>query len=73
MEQDTIRYDSLEIRPLPKWLTDQKARNELAEKKEQFIQKDNSLNIAMGITVLSTLLLVLLFTFRIIRKKNLRK
>ena len=72
MEQDSIKYDSLEIRPLPKWLTDQKARNELAEEKEQFIREDHSLNIALGITLLSTLLLVLFFTFWIIKRKNIK-
>ena len=72
MEQDSIKYDSLEIRPLPKWLTDQKARNELAGEKEQFIRKDSSLNLAVGITLLSTFLIVLFFTFRIIKRKNIK-
>jgi len=72
MEQDSIKYDSLEIRPLPKWLTDQKARNELAVEKEQFIREDNSLNIAVGVTLLSAILLVLFFTFRIIKRKNIK-
>ena len=72
MVQDSVKYDSLEIRPLPKWLTDQKARNELAGEKEQFIQKDSSLNIAVGITLLSTFLFVLFLTFWIIKRKNIK-
>jgi hypothetical protein len=73
LEQDTSKYDSLEIRPLPKWLTDQKARNMLTEEKEQFIREDNSLNIALGLTLLSTLLFVLLFTYWIIRRKKIKE
>ena len=73
MEQDTIRYDSLDNRPLPQWLTDQKAQSQLIEDKEEFIKKDPSLYISLGVTLVSVLLLVLLFTFRILKRKSIKK
>ena len=73
MKQDTIRYDSLDNRPLPRWLTDQKAQSQLLEDKESFIREDHSLYISLGVTIFSVLVLVLLFTFRIIKRKKLKK
>ena len=73
MEPDTLRYDSLDNRPLPKWLTDHKAQSELAKGKEKLIQKVQSLHIAMGVTVLLILLFVLLFTFRIVKRSNIKR
>ena len=71
--QDTIRSgnDSESgSRPLPQWLQEQKARSELAEEKEDFIQKDHSLYIAIGVTLISILLVVALFSVWIMRKKE---
>ena len=73
MEQDTVRYDSLDNRPLPRWLTDQKAQSLLTQDKEEFIREDPSLYISLGITLFAVLILVLLFTFRILRRKQLKK
>ena len=73
MEQDTIRYDALENRPLPQWLTYQKAQSQLIEDKEAFIKKDPSLYISLGITLFSVLFVVLIITFRILKRKNIEK
>ena len=71
--QDTIRSGNdteAGSRPLPQWLQEQKARSELAEEKEDFIQKDHSLYIAIGVTLLTIFLIVALFSVWIMRKKE---
>ncbi len=73
MEQDTVRYDSLDNRPLPQWLRDQQAQSQLIEDKEGFIREDPSLYISLGVTLFSVLVLVLLITFRIIKRKNIQR
>ena len=73
MEQDAIRVDSLDNRPLPRWLTDQKAQSQLIDDKEEFIRKDSSLSVSLSVTLVLVLLLVSLFTFRILRRKNIKK
>lgn len=70
MEQDTIRENPLDNRPLPRWLTDQKAQSLLIEDKEEYIRKDSSLYISLGVTLVLVLLLVSLITLRILRRRN---
>ena len=70
MEQDTVIYDSLENRPLPKWLTDQrdglnKYQAEILEMKE-----DKSLEISFAVTGTIILLVVIFFTIYVIRKNR---
>jgi hypothetical protein len=74
--QDTIhaaRDEQTGERPLPKWLQDQKAQSELAENKDKYIQKDHSLNIALGITVLLILLFVALFSLWLIKSRKIKE
>jgi len=70
MEQDTVIYDSLENRPLPKWLTDQrdglnKYQPEILEMKE-----DKSLEISFAVTGTIILLVVIFLTIYVIRKNR---
>jgi heme/copper-type cytochrome/quinol oxidase subunit 2 len=70
MEQDTIIYDSLVNRPLPKWLTDQrdglnKYQPEVLEMKE-----DKSLEISFAVTGTIILLIVIFLTIYVIRKNR---
>jgi len=70
MEQDTVIYDSLESRPLPKWLTDQrdglnKYQPEILEMKE-----DTSLEISFAVTGTIILLIVIFLTIYVIRKNR---
>jgi len=70
MEQDTVIYDSLENRPLPKWLTDQrdglnKYQAEILEMKE-----DKSLEISFAVTGTIILLVVIFLTIYVIRKNR---
>lgn len=72
MDKDTIQYDSLENRPLPKWLTDQ--RDGLNQyKPETIVMKDDkSLDISFAITGAIILLVVSLLTIYILRKNKIK-
>jgi len=73
MQEDTLLYDSLAARPLPKWLTDQKEGLTVYKPREIVIKEDNSLDISIVITSLFTLFLVIILTVwfkRKIRKDN---
>ncbi len=70
MDQDTIVYDSLSERPLPRWLTDQRDglntyQPEMAEMKE-----DRSLGVSFAVTGLIIVLAVAFLTIYILRKKR---
>lgn len=70
MDQDTIAYDSLSDRPLPRWLTDQRDglntyQPEMAEMKE-----DRSLGVSFAVTGLIIVLAVAFLTIYILRKKR---
>lgn len=71
MEEDTLKYDSLKPRPLPKWLTDQRdGLNTYQPEKIEF-KEDNSLNIAFVSTGIATLLIVVFLTvFLLVRNKK---
>lgn len=73
MQQDTLRYDTLAARPLPKWLTDQKEGLTVYKPREIIIKEDNSLDISIIITGTFILLTVIILTVwfkRKIRKDN---
>jgi heme/copper-type cytochrome/quinol oxidase subunit 2 len=68
MEQDTLRYDSLENRPLPKWLTDQKEGLNTIQPTKIVVREDNSLRLSFALTGTFILLTVILLTIYILRK-----
>jgi hypothetical protein len=70
MEQDTLRYDSLEKRPLPKWLTDQKEGLNTVQLQKIEMKEDASLNISFILTGIIILLVVTLLTVYILRKNK---
>ena len=75
LNQDTIGEGALiideESRPLPLWITEQKAREALPEEREEIVRKDNSLLISLGISLSVVLLFLLIFTFwRLKKYKN---
>jgi len=68
MQEDTLSYDSLDSRPLPKWLIDQKSgvtgfQPEVIEMKE-----DHSLEISFIVTGVFIILLVAFITLYLNRK-----
>jgi heme/copper-type cytochrome/quinol oxidase subunit 2 len=68
MQTDTLRYDSLNNRPLPKWLIDQKEGLTTIQPQKTEMREDNSLKISFLITALLILLAVAVSTIYIIKK-----
>ncbi len=66
--QDTIRTDSQIIRPLPKWLTDQKAGITKTRTAEFSVRPDRSLPVSVALTSGFMLLVISIITVIIIRK-----
>jgi len=66
--QDTLSYDSLDSRPLPKWLIDQKSGITTIQPEEIVMREDHSLTISFIVTGLFIILLVALITHYINRK-----
>jgi heme/copper-type cytochrome/quinol oxidase subunit 2 len=68
MQIDTLSYDSLNSRPLPKWLIDQKSGITTIQPEEIVMREDHSLTISFIVTGLFIILLVALITLYINRK-----
>ena len=80
MQPDTLAYDSLgydpiaqdtlESRPLPKWLTDQKEGLTTIQAEELVMREDHSLKISFMVTGIFILLIVTILSFYFIRKQK---
>ena len=68
MQTDTLSYDTLESRPLPKWLIDQKTGVNTIQPEELVMKEDNSLTISIIGTALFLVLVVGLLTLYLNRK-----
>jgi hypothetical protein len=68
MQPDTISYDTLDSRPLPKWLTDQKEGLTTIQPAKIEIKDDNSLKYSFGITAILILVVVVISTGYILKK-----
>ena len=68
MQKDTLSYDSLDSRPLPKWLVDQKTGVTTIQPEELVMKEDHSLKISIAVTVIFILLVVALLTLYINRR-----
>ena len=64
---DTLSNDSLDSRPLPKWLVDQKSGLTTMQAEELVMREDNSLKISFVITGIFILVFVTLLTTYFIR------
>ena len=74
MQQDSLTYDSLNNRPLPKWLTDQRDGLNTYQPEVRTIKEDHSLQVSIGLTGAVILLAIIFLTIRwymIRRKKSL--
>ncbi len=69
MQEDTIHIDSLENRPLPKWLTDQKEGLTSYKPREIIVKEDSSLEISFFITVIIVLIVVAILTL-LFKRRN---
>jgi hypothetical protein len=70
MQTDTLKYDTLNNRPLPKWLIDQKEGLTTIQPQKIEMREDNSLKISFIITALLILLAVAVSTVYIIKKNR---
>ena len=68
MQNDTILYDSIENRPLPKWLLDQKSGLTTVQPEEMVMKEDNSLKISFFVTACLIVLIVAFLTYFFTRK-----
>lgn len=70
MDQDTLTYDSLTNRPLPKWLTDQRDGLNTVQPVKKEMKKDNSLVVSFAVTGAVILLVITFLTIFVLRKKK---
>jgi hypothetical protein len=70
MDQDSITYDSLADRPLPKWLTDRRDGLNTVKPVIKEIKEDRSLDISLVLTVTIILIVITIVTIFILRKKK---
>lgn len=72
MKQDTVGYDSMEARPLPKWLTDQRDGLNTYQPENLEMKEDHSLEIsilATGVVILFTVIFLTIFFLRKHKKR----
>ena len=72
MRQDTIRFDSLEARPLPKWLTDQRDGLNTYQPEVREMKEDHSLSISLISTGIVIFLTILFLTIWFLKKNKKR-
>jgi len=70
MDQDTTQYNSTENRPLPKWLTDQRDGLNQYKPEIKVMKEDRSLNISFMITGAVILIVVIILTIMVFRRKR---
>ncbi len=67
MSQDTVRYDSLDERPLPKWLTDQRDGLNTYQLEKLEMKEDHSMQISListGIVIVISLVFLTIYFLR---------
>ena len=62
IQDDTLVYDPLDNRPLPKWLTDQKSGLTTIQPEEIVMREDHSLKISFIATATFIFLIVFILT-----------
>jgi hypothetical protein len=72
MQSDTLTYDSIDSRPLPKWLIDQKSGITTVQPEKLVMKEDLSLKISFVVTGIFIILVVGIITYIIIRKQRHR-
>jgi heme/copper-type cytochrome/quinol oxidase subunit 2 len=68
MQKDTLSYDTLNNRPLPKWLIDQKTGLNTIQPQKIVMREDNSLKISFIVTSIFILLAVAVLTVYFLKK-----
>jgi len=70
MKKDTLSYDSLDSRPLPQWLIDQKSGVNSYQPEEMVMKEDHSLEISFIVTGVFIILLAAFITLYLNRKQK---
>ncbi len=70
MQSDTIIYDTLNSRPLPKWLIDQKTGLNTIQPQKIVMREDNSLKISFIVTAIIIIILVAVSTVFVLKKHS---
>lgn len=70
MGQDSLTYDSLDVRPLPKWLTDQRDGLNTIQPTRMEMKDDRSLTFSFILTGAIILVAVTVLTVYFLRKKK---
>jgi len=70
MKQDTVEYDTLEARPLPKWLIDQRDGLNTYQPEKLEMKEDHSLQISLISTGIVILITVVILTIYFLRKNK---
>ena len=70
MQKDTLVYDSLNARPLPKWLTDQRDGLNTYQPQEIEMKKDYSLQISLISTGVVIVISIVVLTVIFLRKNK---
>ena len=73
MQNDTLPYDTLNNRPLPKWLIDQKSGLTTIQPQKIVIREDHSLKISFIATTIFILLVITILTVYILKKNKNQK
>ncbi|MDP3003118.1 MAG: hypothetical protein Q8N38_08325 [Bacteroidales bacterium] len=68
MQNDTLSYDTLNNRPLPKWLIDQKEGMTTIQTQKIVMREDNSLKISFIVTSIFILLAIAILTVYFLKK-----
>ena len=68
MQNDTILYDTLNNRPLPKWLIDQKAGLTTIQPQKIVMREDYSLKISFIVSAIFILLAIAILTVYFLKK-----
>jgi hypothetical protein len=72
MQEDTMAYDSANVRPLPAWLIARKEGTTLKPVPEMKIRNDKTIDISIAVTMGILLLAVGVLTIYILRKQKLK-
>jgi len=70
MKQDTITFDTLGNRPLPKWLTDQRDGLNRYQPEIMVMKEDKSLGVSFMITGAVILLIIIVLTVYVLKKNK---
>jgi len=70
MEQDSLKYDCISSRPLPKWLIDQKEGLNTIQPQKIIMKDDKSLQVSFAFTGLFILLIISILTIYTLRKNK---